>query len=167
MTLKELSQLYYLKHEIEVDQSRLDRLRREREQEEERLAMMRAAADRVGGMKMDGMPRAVGGVHSGVENAVIRIAEQEERIRAKRAAIVCLESMISQRQTLALMECARLEDYIATIPDSMTRQVFTARFVAGMTWDQVADEVGGRNTPDSVKKTCYRYIKAHEAEDRT
>ena len=163
MTLKELSQLYYLKREIEADQVRLDQLKREREQEEEKLAQMRANADGVGGMKLDGMPHAVGGVHSGVESAVIRISEQEERIRAKRAAILHLESMISQRQTLTFMECARLEDYIATIPDSMTRQIFRARFIDGLTWEDVAS-VTGRNTVDSVKKACYRYIRAHEAD---
>lgn len=135
MTLKELSQLYYLKREIEADQVRLDQLKREREREEERLDQMRATCDGMGGMKMDGMPHAAGGVHSGVEESVLRIADQEERIRVKRAAILRLESMISQRQTLTFMECARLEDYIATIPDSMTRQIFRARFIDGLTWD--------------------------------
>lgn len=160
MTLKELSQLYYLKREIVTDQMRLDQLKREREEEEERLECMRLSADGIASANMDGMPHAVGVTHSKPEDNVIRISEQEERIRAKRAAILHLESMISQRQTLTFMECARLEDYIATIPDSMTRQIFRARFIDGRTWDDVAS-VCGRNTVDSVKKTCYRYIRSH------
>lgn len=160
MTLQQLSQLYYLTREIESDQKRLERLKRERAEEEERLQCMRAERDGLGSQNLDGMPHGTD-VHSAVESRTIRLIEQEERVRAKRAAILNLETGITQRQTLRLLERAKLEDYIAAIPDSLTRQIFTARFGDGLTWDQVADTVGS-TTVDSVKKTCYRYIEAHK-----
>lgn len=51
-----------------------------------------------------------------------------------------------------------LERYISEISDSLMRQIFTYRFVNGLSWDQVAAKIGG-NTGGSVKKMCYRYLK--------
>ena len=101
MTLKELSQLYYLNREIEMDQARLEALR--------------AKASAPGSPNYDGMPK----------------------------------SPIYEN---------RLERYISEIPDSLTRQIFTLRFISGLSWLQVAYSIGGNNTEGGVKMICYRYI---------
>lgn len=130
MTLKELSQLYYLNREIEIDKQRLARLRAE-------MPEARAA-------KLDGMPISSGnGSGSAIERHI--------------AEIVDLEFIISAKITQCIHERARLERYIAEIPDSLTRQIFTLRFINGLPWAQVAYSIGG-NTEDSVKKICYRYL---------
>lgn len=150
MTLKELSQLYYLTREIEADQKRLDEL--------EQLA------ESPSGAQLTGMPRAPFSNSSNVE----RLA----------AEIVDLQAIIAARQIQCIHERARLERWISEIPDSLTRQIFHCRFVEGRTWVQVALRVGGGNTEGSVKMICYRYLKAdgddtaaeyqlYEAERRT
>jgi len=136
MTLKELSQLYYLTREIEADQKRLDEL--------EQLA------ESPSGAQLTGMPRAPFNNSSKVE----RLA----------AEIVDLQAIIAARQIQCIHERARLERWIGEVPDSLTRQVFHYRFVDGLTWLQVAHHVGGGNTEGSVKMICYRYLRSSGGE---
>lgn len=138
MTLKELSQLYYLNREIERDKKRLEELK--------------ANACSLSGPNLTGMPG--GGSFSG------------STIDRQIAEIVDLESIISAKITQCLHERNRLERYIADIPDSLTRQIFTLRFINGLSWWQVAYHVGGFNTEDSVKKICYRFIERENEKER-
>lgn len=130
MTLKELSQLYYLNREIEMDQQRLEELR--------------AKASAPGSPNYDGMPKS---------------PSYENRLERYIAEIVDLEAIISAKITQCIHERNRLERYIADIPDSLTRQIFTLRFINGLSWLQVAYSIGGNNTEQGVKMMCYRYIK--------
>lgn len=132
MTIKELSQLYYLNREIEADKRRLAELE------------LKALP---GSPNMDGMPHA-----PGVSDSVARYAIE----------IADLKGIIEAKHQQCLYERNRLERYIAGIPDSLTRQIFTYRFVNGLPWLQVAACIGGNNTEDSVKKTCYRYVKNNQ-----
>ena len=136
MTLKELSQLYYLTREIEADKRRLEEL--------ERLAEGPSIS------RLTGMPHAPGRNDSKVE----RLA----------AEIVDLQAIIAARQIQCIHEKARLERWISSIPDSVTRQIFHCRFAEGMSWYQVAVNVGGNNTEASVKMICYRYLKANDSD---
>lgn len=51
--------------------------------------------------------------------------------------------------------------WIGTIKDVPTRTIFRLRFIHCMTYTQVAKTLGGRNTANSVKIYCYRYLKAN------
>lgn len=129
MTLKELSQLYYLKREIAHNYNRLKEL-------ESKLSSPSSSS-------LSGMPRSrIYG--NKIEDAVADIIE--------------LKAIIDAQQKQCLYECNRIEQYIANIKDSFTRQIFIFRFVNGLSWRQVAVSTGGGNTEDSVKKICYRYI---------
>ena len=136
MTLKELSQLYYLTREIETDQKRLEEL--------EQIAGTPSLS------QLTGMPHAPNKNDSKVE----RLA----------AEIVDLQAIIAARQIQCIHEKARLERWISSIPDSVTRQIFHCRFAEGMSWYQVAVNVGGNNTEASVKMICYRYLKADDSD---
>ncbi len=131
MTLKELSQLYYLNREIEMDQHRL------RELELKALP---------GAQVITGMPHG-----SSVADIVGRYA----------AEIADLRGIIEAKHQQCLYERSRLERYIADIDDSLLRQIFTYRFVNGLPWLQVAACIGGNNTADSVRVACNRYIEKH------
>ena len=130
MTLKELSQLYYLNREIEMDK--------------ERLEALRARASAPGSPNYDGMPKS---------------PSYENRIERYIAEIVDLEAIISLKIQQCLHERNRLERYIADIPDSLTRQIFTLRFINGFTWDACAAHIGGMNTGKNLSNICYRYIQ--------
>ncbi len=129
MTIQELSQLYWLNREIELDQQRLAELR------------------------SNASPRSpsLTGLPGGGDNS-----SSVERLAAE---IVDLQAIIDAKHLQCIHERSRLERYIADIDDSLTRMIFRLRFVNGLSWQQVAASVGGGNTADSVKKTCYRYLK--------
>ena len=130
MTIKELSQLYYLNREIELDRQRL-----------QELEDQRAPKSPV----FDGMPRGAN--------------KQDSKTERLAAEIVDLQAIIAAKQIQCIHERQRLERYINAIPDSLTRMIFTLRFVNGLPWLQVALHIGGANNEDNVKKICYRYLE--------
>ena len=138
MTVKELSQLYWLNREIEEDKKRLDDLE--------------AAASSPKSPNWDGMPHA-----PGYTDTLGRLV----------AEIVDLQAIIAAKQLQCIHERNRLERYISDIPDSLTRQIFALRFINGLTWYQTAMHIGGGNTEDSVRQRVYRYLKADPTEDLT
>ena len=134
MTLKELSQLYYLNREIEMDKRRL--------QELEVKALP-------GAQVITGMPHAPG---------------VTDKVGEYAAEIADLRGIIEAKHQQCLYERSRLERYISSIDDSLLRQIFAYRFVNGLPWRQVAACIGGSNTADGVRMMCNRYIKATEPE---
>ena len=129
MTIKELSQLYYLHREIERDRLRVEEL------------MVKATnTTRV----ITGMPHVPG---------------INDRMGKYAAEIADLRGIIEANIQRCFYERNRLERYINNIGDSLTRQIFTLRFVNGLSWLQVAASIGGNNTDKSVSKTCYRYLE--------
>lgn len=130
MTVKELSQLYYLNREIERGKQSL-----------------KALEDKIG-------PAAP--ALSGMPHSPNRTASATERIAVE---MVDLEAIIAAKQIQCIHERARLMRYIHGIEDSFTRSIFELRFVEGMSWQQVANRIGN-NTADSVRKRCYRYLRA-------
>lgn len=131
MTVREMSQLYYLNREIEQLERQLEEL--------ECLAEGTTQA-------ITGMPHG-SGTSDKVGRYAVRIAD--------------LRSMIDNRKARCWDELNRLNAYIDGVKDSLTRQILSLRYVNGLSWQQVADNVGGANAEDSVKKICYRYLSAH------
>lgn len=157
MTLKELSQLYYLNREIEMDQVRLDNLDVEIKGDEEQLAELERIASSPSSPNYDGMPKSPS-YGNKIENAVARIWDLEASIKRKKALRSDIAMTIQAKQILCLTERNKLERYIADIPDSLLRLIFTYRFINGLTWSQVSYSIGVRTTEESVKKMCYRYL---------
>ena len=130
MTLQELSK-YYKLHE---------RLERNREM----LSSLYAAAG-PGAQVITGMPHA-----PGVSDKVGDLA----------AELWDLQSKIDYLEQRCAEEKKKLEKYIGGIKDDQTRMIFRLRFIHCMTWPQVSETLGGRNTANSVKAICYRYLKS-------
>lgn len=129
MTLKELSQLYYLRREIEMDRHRLAVL-------ESRVLP--------GNQILTGMPHNTDTV---------------DKVGAYAAEIADLQGIIKAKHQQCLYEQNRLERYISGIEDSFLRQIFTYRFVYGLPWGRVAACVGGRNTADSCRMLVTRFLR--------
>jgi len=132
VTLKELSQLYYLRHEIEMDRRRLCEL-------EARVLP--------GAQVITGMPHG---------------STEMDKVGTYAAEIADLRDIIAAKQRQCLREQSRLEKYIADIDDSFLRQVFTYRFVSGLSWGQVAAHIGGGNTGDGCRMAVNRYLERQE-----
>ena len=129
MTLKELSQLYYLNREIEDLKFKVSELEAK-------------ATDT--SVKITGMPHG-----AGTGDKIGQAVAELDYYRAK----------LTDRLERCRIELIRLNDYISACPDSLTRQILTYRFVNGLSWNQVAASVGNCMTVDAAKKNIYRYIR--------
>lgn len=93
---------------------------------------------------LDGMPRTTGSSGRSMDALAIKLIDQEEKVKQCDIAVKKSEPFV-----LA---------YIDAIPDARVNMIFWLRFIAGYTWQEVADAIGGRNTQDAVKSACYRYL---------
>ena len=58
---------------------------------------------------------------------------------------------------------AEIFAWVEGIEDSLLRQIIILRHVNGLSWRQVAREIGGGNTGDSVRKMHDRFLKGVKA----
>ena len=112
MSKRELSQLYYLSREIELDKRRLEELE--------------AAAQGIT-QQITGMP-PVGGAGDKVGRYAAEIAD--------------LRGIIEHKIQQCWYELNRLNRYIATVEDSQMRQILTLRYINRMSWQQIAFAIG-------------------------
>lgn len=128
MTKEDLMQVYYINKEITSWKEELERL--------EHMSYVKGA----------GFARASknGRISDKVADFALKKAEIEEKIRKK---VTELEKVKNE-----------VTDYILDIDDCQTRLIFKLRCLNLMSWNAVADEVGGMNSENSVKKRFYRYL---------
>ena len=131
MTKKELSQLYWLNREIEEEKRKLRELE---------------VAATSGTATITGLPH-VSGAHDRLGDMAILIAEQRDLIDLK------------VRQSV--IEYNRLNRYIAGIEDAQMRMILSLRYVNGLSWQQVAVNIGGGNTADGVRMMVDRYLQKY------
>lgn len=165
MTVKELSQLYHLNREVEMDQKRLADLDSEIQRDESRLAVLEAKSTSVSSPAYDGMPKSPSGGNQ-IECSVAEMVDLRDLIARKKALRSECAMTIHAKQILCLTERNRLERYIANVPDSLTRQIMTLRFINGLGWWQVAYSIGGNNTGDSVRMNVKRYLENENTADQ-
>lgn len=94
--------------------------------------------------KLDGLPR---GSETGDSTAN----------KAQRAAEIreIINGLLAKLQ----MKRKEIYDYIATIDDSLMRQIIMYRCLSLCTWEEVAIYVGGGNSADSVRKLFVRFVR--------
>lgn len=129
MTRQELSQLYFLRREIQSDK--------------ERLAKLEAAASSTS-PGSSGTPNGKGSVTDRTALAV---------------EISMLKDLIYEKICREEQEFRRLMNFISNVEDSLMRQILTARFVDNMNWTAVAMRVGGGNTAVTVRQRCNRFLR--------
>lgn len=129
LTKKELSQLYWLNREIEHDK--------------ERLAELEAIAVSSTSGGITGMPHG-----SGVSNKICDCV----------ADIADLKALIELNIQKCWYELNRLNRYIQSVEDSEIRQILALRYVNGLSWYQVAANLGYAD--ESVpRKRHNRFLK--------
>lgn len=73
--------------------------------------------------------------------------------------------LCSRKATLQLLEDDlikknnEVEEFIASVKDSRIRRIINLRFIEKLSWNKVADRIGGGNTEDSVRKAFDRFMK--------
>jgi hypothetical protein len=147
MTKKELSQLYWLNREIKLKQKELDKL-------EQSLNNM-VIQDSVQGSGLS-IPFAKHNI------SVAGIKNTKEYFRLK-AEIEDVKALKELRQKQCIYEYNRLNRYIESIDDSEMRIILSLRYLNGLGWQQIANEIGGGNTDESIKKACYRFLNKKQS----
>ena len=129
MTFKDLSQLFYIKKEIEIIKNEISELN-------DRLLKIT--------QNITDMPKS-----NGISDKISSITTE----------LVYQKDMLSIKQMQLEIEKTRLTDFINSIDDSYLRLIFRYRFIECKTWQQVALSVGGNNTADSCRMEAKRYLK--------
>lgn len=133
MTKQELNDYFWLKQEVECMENRIRELR------------SKAAAPP--SARLTGMPHG-----SGVSDRVAQMA----------AEIVSLQEELEKKQAELLQEHRRIEQFIRSIPDSMTRLIFSFRCMEGMKWQEVAAKMGYRMSEENARQIYHRYLRKEE-----
>lgn len=129
MNINELNNLRYIEKEITLLQERIEEL----ETEAARMTPI-----------LTGLPgKGSGGDRIGA--VVEQLVEEKEK----------LEAALQNRQE----ERRKAMRFINSIADSQLRTIFILRFVAGKSWNEVADYIGGGNTESSVRMKVFRYLQ--------
>lgn len=73
--------------------------------------------------------------------------------------------LYSRKATLTSLEMElletlnKVEEFIAGISDSRMRRIVNLRFIEGLSWNKVADRIGGGNTEGSIKMAFQRFME--------
>ena len=70
-----------------------------------------------------------------------------------------LQNKLNRRMDELIDLVEEANTFIESIDDSLVRQIITLRYVNGLPWDKVAENIGGNNTADSVRKVAERFLK--------
>lgn len=99
---------------------------------------------------LSGMPHA-GGVHDKIGEGVPELVEKKEELEAQIRAYEKEADMIT--------------GWIDAIEDLQVNLIFSLRFKERMSWNEVADNVGGNNTENSVRMMVNRYLEKGDKAD--
>lgn len=129
MTKKELSQLYYLKKEIKEQQRRLSEL--------ETLATNCTS-------KITGLPNGQG---------------VSDKIGSYATEIADLKALMDLNLKKCFYELNRLDRFIQSVEDSEMRIILTLRYSQGLSWQQIAQNMGVIGDGSTERKKHNRFLK--------
>ncbi len=87
----------------------------------------------------------MGGQRRGIEDLAIEFVEYE----------TIINGLLAKLQ----IQHKRIIEFINGIDDSLMRQIIFYRHISCMTWNEVANSIGGGNTEDSVKQAYSRFTR--------
>ena len=129
LTNKELSKLYHLKKEVQMQRKRIYELKTIAESSTSTIT---------------GMPHG---------------KEISDKVGKYATQLADLKSLLDSHLKKCIFEINKLTEYIQNVDDPLVRQIMTYRYIHGFNWQKTAFSVGGYNTADSLKKRLYRYLK--------
>ncbi|CBZ04145.1 hypothetical protein [Clostridium botulinum] len=135
MDKEQLKQLRYLKTEIEAIKKQIDNLE------------CTMAIDKVRGSSSH-FPYVQ-------RSFTIEGVDYEEYSRKT----IRLRKKLSRRISELMDLVEETNEFIEGIEDSLTRQIISLRYINGLTWEDVAANVGGGTTTESVRKVAERFLK--------
>lgn len=106
------------------------------------------------GCVKDSVKGGLGGIqHFVVEGFPIPAIERKTSMLRNR------QQMLNNREIRLLETLNEVEEFIDAIKDSHIRRLITARVIDNLTWQQVANKMGGYSTADGARKTFERFLE--------
>ena len=77
----------------------------------------------------------------------------------KKTLLYARKATLSELEMELLETINEVEAFIASVKDSHMRRIISLRVVDGLSWNKVADYIGGGNTEGSVKMAFQRFME--------
>ena len=77
----------------------------------------------------------------------------------KKTLLYARKATLSELEMELLETLNEVEAFIASVKDSHMRRIISLRVVDGLSWNKVADYIGGGNTEGSVKMSFQRFME--------
>lgn len=106
----------------------------------------------------EGVIDTVSGGPGGIQHFKIEGFPYPEYSR-KKSLLYARKSILANLEIELLETLNQVEKFIASVEDSRMRRIITLRVIDNLSWNGVADRIGGGNTEDSVKKSFYRFME--------
>lgn len=79
----------------------------------------------------------------------------------QRTLLLLRQKRLKLVQSKIDIQLVSVEKFIDEIEDSRMRRLLTYRYVEGMSWQQIANKMGGGNTEDGCRIEVSRFLKRH------
>ena len=76
----------------------------------------------------------------------------------KKSLLYARKSILANLELELLETLNQVEKFIASVEDSRMRRIITLRFIDNLSWNKVADRIGGGNTEGSIKMAFQRFM---------
>jgi len=107
--------------------------------------------------RVDTADIVMGGVGGGHR---FHIEGSEECTRIK-SELYAKKLSLNRLEAELLKRGRRVEEFIAGINEARKKRIFILRYIDGMSWNEVAENMGPGNSPDAVRMEHNRYVKKY------
>lgn len=77
----------------------------------------------------------------------------------KKTLLYSRKAILTSLEMELLETLNQVEEFIASVKDSRIRRIINLRIVENLSWNEVADRIGGGNTEDGVRKAFARFME--------
>lgn len=151
-----VNQYYDLKQELISVKIKVASLMRQISDIENRIYEIRQ-----GEIVKDKVKGGLGGIQTfTIEGFPTREYEQKTKeLQKKKILLENRQKVATELEIKIAEQIIEVEKFIASIKDSHTRRIVELRVVEGLSWREVAEEIGGGNTENGVKKIYSRLFE--------
>lgn len=114
-----------------------------------------------GGHVKDKVKGGLGGIQNfNIEGFPEREYQQKRKqLQVKRIILNGRKLALDEQETKLLQMVSDIEEFLNGIEDSFIRRIINLRVIEQLSWNKVADKMGGYNTEDSVRMAFERFLK--------
>lgn len=151
-----LNQYTNLRKEITETKEKIDKLETQIDRLERRISEIED-----GELVKDKVKGGLGGVqHFNIEGIPTKEYQHKKmELYTKKNLLESRKEILKSLELEILRQLSDVEVFIRQISDSHIRRIVSLRVVNGLSWNEVADNIGGGNTEGSVKMAFQRFLE--------